>query len=209
MSVTRPPSAARANTAAPFKSSQTRWQRCRRWTSRLPPPSCPRAASRCARHLGGCGTRARRRAARAFRRAKPRRRAQQLTALASPAPQGDRINGLVDGVTGDWYCKFDTFHPAVDNGLPVTRVISRVTLQGISAGGLPESAIRTTARLRRTKKIATASPPSWKTAAASRATSSSALMVRTRSGCLPLQPHGLSLSPCCAVQAFGQRFARR
>ena len=27
------------------------------------------------------------------------------------------------------YCKFDTFHPAVDNGLPVTRVISRVTLQ--------------------------------------------------------------------------------
>ena len=27
------------------------------------------------------------------------------------------------------YCKFDTFHPAVDNGLPVTRVISRVVLQ--------------------------------------------------------------------------------
>jgi len=27
------------------------------------------------------------------------------------------------------YCKFDTFHPAVDNGLPVTRVISRVLLQ--------------------------------------------------------------------------------
>jgi 2-polyprenyl-6-methoxyphenol hydroxylase-like FAD-dependent oxidoreductase len=55
--------------------------------------------------------------------------------------QGDRINGLVDGVTGDWYCKFDTFHPAVDNGLPVTRVISRVTLQSILAGGLPESAV--------------------------------------------------------------------
>jgi hypothetical protein len=47
----------------------------------------------------------------------------------------------VDGVTGDWYCKFDTFHPAVDNGLPVTRVISRVTLQSILAGGLPESAV--------------------------------------------------------------------
>ncbi len=62
-------------------------------------------------------------------------------ALPSRCPQGDRINGLVDGVTGDWYCKFDTFHPAVDNGLPVTRVISRVTLQGILAGGLPESAI--------------------------------------------------------------------
>jgi 2-polyprenyl-6-methoxyphenol hydroxylase-like FAD-dependent oxidoreductase len=42
---------------------------------------------------------------------------------------GDRINGLCDGVTGDWYVKFDTFHPAVDIGLPVTRVISRVVLQ--------------------------------------------------------------------------------
>jgi zeaxanthin epoxidase len=42
---------------------------------------------------------------------------------------GDRINGLCDGVTGDWYVKFDTFHPAVDLGLPVTRVISRVVLQ--------------------------------------------------------------------------------
>jgi zeaxanthin epoxidase len=27
------------------------------------------------------------------------------------------------------YVKFDTFHPAVDLGLPVTRVISRVVLQ--------------------------------------------------------------------------------
>ena len=27
------------------------------------------------------------------------------------------------------YIKFDTFHPAVDMGLPVTRVISRITLQ--------------------------------------------------------------------------------
>jgi len=44
----------------------------------------------------------------------------------------------VDGVTGDWYCKFDTFHPAVDNGLPITRVISRVELQGILAEGLDE-----------------------------------------------------------------------
>ena len=42
---------------------------------------------------------------------------------------GDRINGLCDGVTGDWYVKFDTFHPAADMGLPVTRVISRVLLQ--------------------------------------------------------------------------------
>ena len=78
---------------------------------------------------------------------------------------GDRINGLCDGVTGDWsvqsglpwmcdanmmpglcfenaclndlmlrrYVKFDTFHPAVDAGLPVTRVISRVSLQNVLA----------------------------------------------------------------------------
>lgn len=51
-------------------------------------------------------------------------------------PQGDRINGLVDGVSGQWYCKFDTFHPAVSHKLPVTRVISRVTLQGVLGAGL-------------------------------------------------------------------------
>ena len=31
------------------------------------------------------------------------------------------------------YVKFDTFHPAVDRGLPVTRVISRVVLQQLLA----------------------------------------------------------------------------
>ncbi|XP_044470270.1 zeaxanthin epoxidase, chloroplastic [Mangifera indica] len=46
---------------------------------------------------------------------------------------GDRINGLVDGVSGNWYIKFDTFTPAVERGLPVTRVISRMTLQQILA----------------------------------------------------------------------------
>jgi zeaxanthin epoxidase len=53
--------------------------------------------------------------------------------MAEGCITGDRINGLCDGVSGAWYCKFDTFHPAVDNGLPVTRVISRVTLQHILA----------------------------------------------------------------------------
>eukprot|EP01018_Ginkgo_biloba_P033274 Gb_12152 [translate_table: standard] len=46
---------------------------------------------------------------------------------------GDRINGLVDGLSGAWYIKFDTFTPAVQRGLPVTRVISRMTLQHILA----------------------------------------------------------------------------
>lgn len=42
---------------------------------------------------------------------------------------GDRVNGLCDGKTGEWYVKFDTFSPAASKGLPVTRVINRVTLQ--------------------------------------------------------------------------------
>jgi zeaxanthin epoxidase len=51
---------------------------------------------------------------------------------------GDRINGLCDGVTGDWYVKFDTFHPAADAGLPVTRVINRVSLQNVLAKAAQE-----------------------------------------------------------------------
>ncbi|KAK9843651.1 hypothetical protein WJX81_001154 [Elliptochloris bilobata] len=53
--------------------------------------------------------------------------------LAEGCITGDRVNGLVDGVSGKWYVKFDTFHPAVEKGLPVTRVVSRVTLQAILA----------------------------------------------------------------------------
>ncbi|KAH0460019.1 hypothetical protein IEQ34_010682 [Dendrobium chrysotoxum] len=49
---------------------------------------------------------------------------------------GDRINGLVDGVSGTWYIKFDTFTPAVERGLPVTRVISRMSLQQILASAV-------------------------------------------------------------------------
>ncbi|XP_061371191.1 zeaxanthin epoxidase, chloroplastic-like isoform X1 [Gastrolobium bilobum] len=54
---------------------------------------------------------------------------------------GDRINGLVDGVSGSWYVKFDTFTPAVERGLPVTRVISRMALQGILARAVGEDVI--------------------------------------------------------------------
>ena len=46
---------------------------------------------------------------------------------------GYRVNGLCDGLTGEWYCKFDTFHPAVDRGIPVTRVVSRIKLQELLA----------------------------------------------------------------------------
>ncbi|KAK3015458.1 hypothetical protein RJ639_006820 [Escallonia herrerae] len=54
---------------------------------------------------------------------------------------GQRINGLVDGVSGTWYIKFDTFTPAAERGLPVTRVISRMTLQRILADAVGEDII--------------------------------------------------------------------
>nr|C3VEQ2.1 RecName: Full=Zeaxanthin epoxidase, chloroplastic; Short=OgZEP; Flags: Precursor [Oncidium hybrid cultivar]ACP27627.1 zeaxanthin epoxidase [Oncidium hybrid cultivar] len=54
---------------------------------------------------------------------------------------GDRINGLVDGVSGTWYIKFDTFTPAAERGLPVTRVISRMSLQQILARAVGDDAI--------------------------------------------------------------------
>lgn len=53
--------------------------------------------------------------------------------MANGCITGDRINGLVDGLTGNWYIKFDTYTPAIERGLPVTRVISRMTLQQILA----------------------------------------------------------------------------
>lgn len=53
--------------------------------------------------------------------------------MANGCITGDRINGLVDGISGNWYIKFDTFTPAAEKGLPVTRVISRMTLQEILA----------------------------------------------------------------------------
>ncbi|WOK96190.1 zeaxanthin epoxidase, chloroplastic [Canna indica] len=54
---------------------------------------------------------------------------------------GDRINGLVDGISGNWYVKFDTFTPAAERGLPVTRVISRMTLQQILARAVGDDII--------------------------------------------------------------------
>ncbi|KAG0480113.1 hypothetical protein HPP92_010971 [Vanilla planifolia] len=54
---------------------------------------------------------------------------------------GDRINGLVDGVSGTWYIKFDTFTPAAERGLPITRVISRMSLQEILAKAVGDDVI--------------------------------------------------------------------
>ncbi|CAL5016695.1 unnamed protein product [Urochloa decumbens] len=54
---------------------------------------------------------------------------------------GDRVNGIVDGVSGSWYIKFDMFTPAAERGLPVTRVISRMTLQQILARAVGDDAV--------------------------------------------------------------------
>ena len=44
---------------------------------------------------------------------------------------GDRINGLLDGVAGDWFYRFDTRQPCYNNGLPLTLVIARYDLLDI------------------------------------------------------------------------------
>ncbi|KAA8515722.1 hypothetical protein F0562_018667 [Nyssa sinensis] len=44
---------------------------------------------------------------------------------------GNRISGLADGISGEWFTKFDLLTPAVRTGLPVTQVICRMALQDI------------------------------------------------------------------------------
>ncbi|OVA20868.1 Monooxygenase [Macleaya cordata] len=44
---------------------------------------------------------------------------------------GNRINGIADGVSGEWFMKFDLMTPALERGLPFTQVISRMILQEI------------------------------------------------------------------------------
>ncbi|XP_071741013.1 zeaxanthin epoxidase, chloroplastic-like [Rutidosis leptorrhynchoides] len=44
---------------------------------------------------------------------------------------GNRINGLVDGPSGEWLAKYDLLAPAIKRGLPVTLVICRMALQEI------------------------------------------------------------------------------
>ena len=41
---------------------------------------------------------------------------------------GDRLNGLLDGHTGKWYCRFDTRKPSFTQQLPLTVVMSRFEL---------------------------------------------------------------------------------
>ena len=49
---------------------------------------------------------------------------------------GDRVNGLLDGVSGEWFYRFDTRKPCHDNGLPLTLVLSRFELLDILSNGV-------------------------------------------------------------------------
>jgi len=49
---------------------------------------------------------------------------------------GDRVNGLLDGVSGEWFYRFDTRKPCHDNGLPLTLVLSRFELLDILSEGV-------------------------------------------------------------------------
>ncbi|KAJ4711698.1 Zeaxanthin epoxidase, chloroplastic [Melia azedarach] len=51
--------------------------------------------------------------------------------MESGCVTGDRINGLADGISGNWFTKFDLLTSAVNRGLPLTRTICRMELQDI------------------------------------------------------------------------------
>ena len=54
---------------------------------------------------------------------------------------GDRVNGLLDGVSGEWFYRFDTRKPCHENGLPLTLVLSRFELLDILSRGVGEENI--------------------------------------------------------------------
>lgn len=61
--------------------------------------------------------------------------------IESSTVTGDRVNGLIDGRTGEWYCRFDTRKPARKRGLPLTLVISRYRLLDILRNALPDGVV--------------------------------------------------------------------
>uniref|UniRef100_A0A7N2M104 FAD-binding domain-containing protein n=1 Tax=Quercus lobata TaxID=97700 RepID=A0A7N2M104_QUELO len=55
---------------------------------------------------------------------------------------GNRINGFADGISGEWFTKFDLFAPAVMRRLPITQVICRMTLQEILVNAVGSEVLR-------------------------------------------------------------------
>lgn len=61
---------------------------------------------------------------------------------------GDRINGLLDGESGEWWYRFDTRKPCQKHGLPLTTVVSRFDLLDALQGAVEgESSLRTGVRI--------------------------------------------------------------
>ena len=54
---------------------------------------------------------------------------------------GDRVNGLLDGISGEWFYRFDTRQPCYMNGLPLTLVLSRYDLLDILREGVGDENI--------------------------------------------------------------------
>lgn len=55
---------------------------------------------------------------------------------------GNRINGLADGVSGEWFTELDLLTPASRKGLPLTLVICRMTLQDILANAIGSNILK-------------------------------------------------------------------
>ncbi|XP_062080442.1 zeaxanthin epoxidase, chloroplastic-like [Humulus lupulus] len=49
---------------------------------------------------------------------------------------GNKVNGFADGVSRAWLTKFDLSTPAMEKGLPITRVVCRMTLQDTLANAV-------------------------------------------------------------------------
>lgn len=60
---------------------------------------------------------------------------------------GDRINGLLDGIKGSWFFRFDTRQPCYKNGLPLTLVINRSKLLEVMCTSVGEELINTAAEV--------------------------------------------------------------
>ncbi|AES87209.1 zeaxanthin epoxidase, chloroplastic isoform X3 [Medicago truncatula] len=55
---------------------------------------------------------------------------------------GNRINGLADGVSGEWFTELDLLTPASRKGLPLTLVICRMTLQDILVNAIGSNILK-------------------------------------------------------------------
>ncbi|XP_017245167.1 zeaxanthin epoxidase, chloroplastic [Daucus carota subsp. sativus] len=60
---------------------------------------------------------------------------------------GNRTNGLADGLSGKWFATYDLEKPAVERGLPVTRVICRMALQQILLHGIGKDIVCNNSRV--------------------------------------------------------------